>query len=39
MVSFELKEDNVFVAVYWYYPEEDKENYGVLLKKGKAIWY
>lgn len=30
MVSFELKEDNVFVAVYWYYPEEDKENYGVL---------
>lgn len=30
MVSFELKEDNVSVAVYWYYPEEDKENYGVL---------
>lgn len=31
MVSFELKEDNVSVAVYWYYPEDDKENYGVLV--------
>ena len=38
MVSFELKESTTASAVYWYYPEEDKENYGVLeLNKENGI--